>query len=655
MAINLKATPPDSSVPIEGFLFGADSQAVGAPSVYPLASVTALFNQQTGIVSIKDFGAKGDGETDDTLAFEDAGAYLRSVGGGVLSLPPELYICNNPFALIGVPVLSIIGYGARIQNNVTSDWDFEKQGLWSNSQIFDGMTPPEYNSGDSGILIATAEIGDTEVVCLAPEDANNFEPGDNIAIVSHLIQVSGKPYNFGYFDFVKVVSVNSTTGVVEIDRPLNNKHRSDAIEEEGFEGAARIYIGNKAANIVQTDFFSIRGVEFVSGAAEKPALAAYGARQILIEDCHCPYLWIGDADSAVVRNCTGERLEPDKQLGSLLVENCRFREITQASGTTFCKVVGGQYERVNLSPRHLYLEGVTYSGDPQSDNIISFAEHFNLQTVDIRGCEFRVATPADSPGTEKVVFSTIGSTAIDGEDFTLYADRIEIDDSVSLENVRAFMRGSLVQVSYSDGARYFRVKDVYAADGVYVLEGDFYGFPGTPTGLRKVVERVSIKNCSYVNCSPNARYQAYTSDIEDSVKSDSVCVTYKTGVQRVGASATLEGADHIIVPYSPTRIEVNVITPYTGASAGAYVNVRGKWVNLKVPGLRIFDRGYAVAIDADDSDDALGVDESDLTVLTRTYSSKGEGPDWLTDATDDKRAVFTVRVFFPPRTIIATA
>jgi hypothetical protein len=53
-----------------------------------------ILNKKTdGIVSVKEFGAKGDGVADDTQAFLDALNYLKSRGGGVLFVPPS----NNKY------------------------------------------------------------------------------------------------------------------------------------------------------------------------------------------------------------------------------------------------------------------------------------------------------------------------------------------------------------------------------------------------------------------------------------------------------------------------------------------------------------------------------------------------------------------------------
>jgi hypothetical protein len=55
------------------------------------AQVRSVQSKLRDVVSVKDFGAVGDGITDDTLAFQRAFNYANSVGGGTVYMPPGRY------------------------------------------------------------------------------------------------------------------------------------------------------------------------------------------------------------------------------------------------------------------------------------------------------------------------------------------------------------------------------------------------------------------------------------------------------------------------------------------------------------------------------------------------------------------------------------
>ncbi len=63
----------------------------------------------TGVVNVRDFGAKADGVTDDVPAFEAARDYLVTKGGGVIYVPPGQYIMTRAFDLKNN--ISVIGTG----------------------------------------------------------------------------------------------------------------------------------------------------------------------------------------------------------------------------------------------------------------------------------------------------------------------------------------------------------------------------------------------------------------------------------------------------------------------------------------------------------------------------------------------------------------
>lgn len=85
----------------------------------PLASITGalaeyepLANMRAGVVNVLDYGAVGDGETDDTAAFESALDAIDQARGGRLILPSRLYYLPNGIAE-SVPGLAVQGLGHR--------------------------------------------------------------------------------------------------------------------------------------------------------------------------------------------------------------------------------------------------------------------------------------------------------------------------------------------------------------------------------------------------------------------------------------------------------------------------------------------------------------------------------------------------------------
>jgi hypothetical protein len=59
----------------------------------PTGAINRTINEKAQeTISVKDFGAKGDGSTDDTTALQNALLYLKNLGGGVLTIPSGTYV-----------------------------------------------------------------------------------------------------------------------------------------------------------------------------------------------------------------------------------------------------------------------------------------------------------------------------------------------------------------------------------------------------------------------------------------------------------------------------------------------------------------------------------------------------------------------------------
>ena len=72
-----------------------------------------------GFYNIRDFGAVGDGHTDDTIAFKSAMAFIAARNGGTLTIPEGDYIVSSPVALPSG--LTIQGPNGLASNASTSD------------------------------------------------------------------------------------------------------------------------------------------------------------------------------------------------------------------------------------------------------------------------------------------------------------------------------------------------------------------------------------------------------------------------------------------------------------------------------------------------------------------------------------------------------
>ena len=76
-----------------------------------------------GIYNIKDFGAVGDGRTDDTIAFKSAMAFIASRNGGLLQIPEGDFVVTSPVALpAGVTIQGLTALATTAPtNNVIKD------------------------------------------------------------------------------------------------------------------------------------------------------------------------------------------------------------------------------------------------------------------------------------------------------------------------------------------------------------------------------------------------------------------------------------------------------------------------------------------------------------------------------------------------------
>jgi hypothetical protein len=194
-------------------------------------------------VNLRDFGAVGDGKTDDTAAFQRA---VKEAGGKVIAVPPGRYVITDIIDLTGSGTV-LQGAGPQ-QTTLYVPLPLEK--IRSNMGATTGGRPTSNYSWSGGILwargqedstllarvTAPARRGETELVV---DRAERFEVGDTIRLdqqdddqgtmTAH--QYGGDPSDFSNLQRVRqswtarVVRVDRDAKRLVLDRPLRTDVR----------------------------------------------------------------------------------------------------------------------------------------------------------------------------------------------------------------------------------------------------------------------------------------------------------------------------------------------------------------------------------------------------------------------------------------------
>jgi len=131
------------------------------------------------VISVKDFGATGDGVTDDYSAINDAIEYLISLGGGSLYFPQGTYYVTQTLDFFRAPAyhtgFRMIGE-SRTETIITTDQDIV---LIEHAEYFhiENMRLTQTGTAKTGIAIATNAGKQTAYGCFHKLDISGFAYG----------------------------------------------------------------------------------------------------------------------------------------------------------------------------------------------------------------------------------------------------------------------------------------------------------------------------------------------------------------------------------------------------------------------------------------------------------------------------------------------
>lgn len=378
------AGPPGASVAPSTILPLVDGvAAIGSSVAYARADHVHPLPPQstTTFVNIKDFGAHGDGVTNDVGAFNAFNAWARTqTGAVVLVMPPGTYAGINSNAgggcdfFVGIKDLTIYAYGATI-------------GIMRGCNGL--VVLPSSPTVVWAQLGAQANQGSTSGTLATPSQASQFAVGQWVCVSSLEMQSAGFPPNWYYVDYVKITAINTSTGVISFSEGLMYTHKityPDTTVPPGASGHAYPGSNGGPATVFKLvpewdSTVKIFGLSINAALASGPSLETIlTMRRMRCVDCtfDCQ---IAPSQSlySTFENCnftnvTGSYfVEVDKNISHARFINCRIHQMLIQSASVDmvmdgCHIGNLSYNARNLDLRNSYISGWTLTAPPVGAN-----------------------------------------------------------------------------------------------------------------------------------------------------------------------------------------------------------------------------------------------------------------------------------------------
>jgi hypothetical protein len=359
-----------------------NANIVGYTPPFTGSTATTVENKLAEIASISDFGAVGDGVTDDTaafLAFQSWAISLPSDTMVVLDFDRGAhYMVSDPRWPQNIPNLTVNGNGAILQNNAAAAAVLLNKQLlitaWGLNNVTSWPAPgPLVNN----YLLNTTTPGVASVTTSTAANAGNFTAGETVLIASWNTQFAGFPPNYKFFEYKKVVSVNAGTGVVTLDSPIQYTHQSNfpfLSSSSTGEGRATIF-KLEQASLWDIDH-TYNNIVFKANAVPVTFDCVYmTGKNVKMVGCTSPYFLPTIAGTTHLQNClqTAENqvsTEIDKLITNVVLEDCVWMDkLNSASSVTNFEAIRSQFNDgyVLTAPTNIKMIDCIVAANSQAD------------------------------------------------------------------------------------------------------------------------------------------------------------------------------------------------------------------------------------------------------------------------------------------------
>lgn len=279
-----------------------------------------------GTVNVKDFGAKGDGVTDDTTSIQNALNSVRSSGGTVV-FPPGTYKTSSVLTIFGKNII-VIGNGATILFSPILPL---VAGINDRAISVGGGVSNPYNfAGAVGVAPNILNLGATSFTAANAADAATLQPNDWLILSEK--DTGQSPVEIYYYDQYQVASVSGTTV------NLQQKVRT------AFPGTHSIIQFTRLSALTQN--ITIRDLTLTStfSSTTLPVVAglmlALGSRTIVVEN--------------IMVNMPSGNAMATYQTADLKISNCAFNsgnlQSVEIASTVDCMVENCTFDFYNQLP-----------------------------------------------------------------------------------------------------------------------------------------------------------------------------------------------------------------------------------------------------------------------------------------------------------------
>jgi hypothetical protein len=296
-------------------------------------------------------------------------AAARTAGFMRVELEPGAYTWRNNRIVSKLANVHILAYGSTFKNIGEYPTDFinsasldggghtvvnggDSSSLVVNGDFFyaNADAPPKSGTANAPVInpsypIVTQAAGGTTIEFSNHADAANFTAGEPIFVYGLALQEGGYPPNLQYKDYRKVRSVNTSTGVVTLDKPLLNPTDSRWYDQTMVIAYGNLVFGPSrvlrlSANQTWCETFILEGATGVDHVLEgQPAstggygrLETHGAQYVHLIKCRFGIVTPSQNETARFTDCDIGYMEIDKLLNNVIIDGGRYHSITGATG-----------------------------------------------------------------------------------------------------------------------------------------------------------------------------------------------------------------------------------------------------------------------------------------------------------------------------------